>query len=115
MMVYRILLVVLLFIGCAQDRIERPEPFMTSQQMTNFLVDLALLNASTGYAKDHYVSIDSLYVYHGIDSLSFAKNNIYYVSKPKEYTRIFELVNEKLTAFEEIDTLNLEKPLLNKE
>ena len=86
MMVYRILLVVLLFVGCAQDRIERPEPFMTSQQMTNFLVDLALL-----------------------------KNNIYYVSKPKEYTRIFELVNEKLTAFEEIDTLNMEKPLLDKE
>ena len=115
MMVYRILLVVLLFVGCAQDRIERPEPFMTSQQMTNFLVDLALLNASTGYAKDHFVSIDSLYAYHGIDSLSFAKNNTYYVSKPKEYTQIFELVKEKLTAFEENDSLNIEKPLLVKE
>ena len=62
----------LAMLSCAQERIAKPSPFLSPEQMTNFHVDLALLNATTSFNKDGFIPLDSLYAYHGIDSITFA-------------------------------------------
>lgn len=107
-----VLLLIVLFFGCAQERIPKPEPLLSLEQMTNFHVDLALLNAASSYETDSFVPMDSLYAFHRIDSVTFAKNHIYYASKPKVYIKIFEEVKTTLESMEEVDTLpELEKSL----
>jgi hypothetical protein len=81
--------------ACAQDRIPKPEPLMSEEQLIDFHVDLALINASIQFNESHYVPLDSLYNFHGIDSITFVKNNTYYASKSKQYTRIFETVESR--------------------
>ena len=93
---WRFLVFGFLIFGCSQDRIPKPEPFMEEDQMVDFLIDLSLANASRSYSDVPIVLIDSLYSFHGIDSVTFAKNNLYYVSKPKQYTKIFEEVQEHI-------------------
>lgn len=105
------ILIFLLFTSCAQDRIANPKSLMSVNKMIDFHVDLALLNASSSYAKDNFVSIDSLYVFHGIDSLTFVQSNTYYTSKPKVYAKILESAKTELQRFQVQDTLpNLETP-----
>jgi len=106
---------VLLFLGCTQERIPKPKPLLTPEQMTRFHVDLAILSASSSYVKDSFVPLDSLYKFHKIDSITFAKNNIYYASKPKVYIKIFEAAKEELEGYDEIDSLLLLKSPLLKE
>ena len=115
----RIFFVFTVFLGlasCAQDRIAKPELFMSEEQFINFHIDLALINAANGYNQNHYVPLDSLYKFHGIDSLTFVKNNTYYASKSKHYTRIFKTVESSLKAMQESDSLGLAKlpPIDNK-
>ncbi len=62
-----LMLIFLILAGCSQDRIAKPDALMSSEQMINFHVDLALLNASTNYAKDNFIPMDSLYTFHNID------------------------------------------------
>lgn len=109
-----IFFLVLIF-GCAQDRIQKPKPLLSLEEMTAFHVDLALLNAASSYVKDSFVPIDSLYKFHGIDSLTFVKNNLYYASKPKVYTKIFDQVKTELEKMNEIDTLLKPIKMLPKE
>ena len=68
----------LLLTACAQDRIAKPDPLLTEEQFINFHIDLALINAAYNFTEGYYVPTDSLYSFHGIDSLTFVKNNIYY-------------------------------------
>tara|TARA_E500000178_G_scaffold299166_1_gene306736 strand:- start:317 stop:646 length:330 start_codon:yes stop_codon:yes gene_type:complete len=107
-----LILVFLVFTSCAQDRIAKPKSLMSIDKMINFHVDLALLNASSSYAKDNFVSIDSLYVFHEIDSITFVQSNMYYASKPKLYAKILESAKAELERFQEQDTLpELEMPI----
>lgn len=99
------ILLFILCVGCAQERIPKPSPFLTAKQMINFHVDLAIVNAASKYEKDSVVPLDSLYVYHGIDSITFALNNTFYAAKPKEYKKIFEEVKMILKNMEQVDTL----------
>jgi len=112
----RIFLLLCLFImlyACAQDRIPKPEPLMSEEQLIDFHVDLALINASIQFNESHYVPLDSLYNFHGIDSITFVKNNTYYASKSKQYTRIFETVESRLKDMEVRDTTEMPKPLID--
>ena len=113
MRTFFVLGVFLLLAACAQDRIAKPEPLMSEEQLIDFHVDLAIINAAKTYAEVYYVSLDSLYAFHGIDSLTFVKNNTYYASKSKQYTRIFEAVESRLKAMEELDTLGLPQRLID--
>lgn len=105
----------LAMLSCAQERIAKPSPFLSPEQMTNFHVDLALLNATTSSNNNSFVPVDSLYAFHGIDSITFANNNTYYASKPKVYTKIFKAVRAELESMEELDTLKKTLKTLPKE
>ena len=109
---WRFLVFGFLIFGCSQDRIPKPEPFMEEHQMVDFLIDLSLANASRSYSDVPIVLIDSLYSFHGIDSVTFAKNNLYYVSKPKQYTKIFEEVQEHIDGLIKQDSTTLRLPAL---
>ena len=98
--------------ACAQDRITKPEPLMSEEQLIDFHVDLALINASIGLNESNYVPLDSIYKFHGIDSVTFVKNNTYYASKSKKYTRIFEIVEARLNKMEVYDTTEIPKLIL---
>lgn len=100
-----VLLIFLFLVGCAQDRIAKPDRLMSVDKMTDFHIDLALLSASTSYTTEKFVSIDSLYVFHGIDSITFVQSNTYYASKPKLYTKILESVKAEIQHFQKQDTL----------
>lgn len=102
-----LILIFLILAGCAQDRIAKPDALMSSEQMINFHIDLALLNASTNYAKDNFISMDSLYAFHNIDSTAFAQSNVYYASKPKLYIKIFESVKAEMKNLQKQDTLRI--------
>ena len=107
-----LMFILLILAGCAQDRIAKPEVLMTSEQMIDFHVDLALISASSSYAKDNFVSTDSLFSFHKIDSTIFSQSNVYYASKPKLYTKIFESVKAQLEQLQVQDALyELKKPL----
>lgn len=110
-----IALCVLLFFGCAQDRVAKPNQLLTVDQMTRFHLDLALVNASSPYPKESIIPIDSLYAFHNIDSITFAQNNAYYASKPKVYVKIFEGVKSEIDRLQELDSLSKRESLLLKE
>ena len=105
--------IALLLTACAQDRIAKPDPLMSEEQLINFHIDLALINAANNFPEGYYVPLDSLYKFHGIDSLTFVKNNTYYSSKSKQYTRIFEEVESRLKTMQEQDSVGPPQPLLD--
>ena len=67
MRIFFLLCFLLILSACAQDRIAKPEPLMSEEQLIDFHVDLALINASIEFNESHYVPLDSLYKFHGID------------------------------------------------
>lgn len=99
----------LVLIGCAQERIPKPENLLTEQQMIDLHLDLSLLNASSNISSENHIPLDSLYKFHGIDSITFVKSNLYYASKPKSYVQIFEAVNLELEQLNEPDSLSQSK------
>ena len=101
---WTLLFFAVLIFGCAQDRIPKPNPFMKEEHMIDFLVDLSIANASRSFKDTPNVPMDSLYAYHGIDSITFANNNLYYVSKPKVYTKIFTEVEQRIDDLMEVDS-----------
>ena len=113
MRIFYIYGIALLLTACAQDRIAKPDPLMSEEQLINFHIDLALINADNNITEGYYVPLDSLYKFHGIDSLTFVKNNTYYASKSKRYTRIFEEVESRLKTIQEQDSVGPPQPLLD--
>lgn len=108
----KLVFICVLICSCApKERIQKPQNLMSHQQMVDFLVDVNFINASRGYRTADgasYINIkDSvLYARHQIDSLQFAKSNAYYASKPKEYFKIYEFVEEKIVKIKDsLDTL----------
>ena len=101
------ILICFLLISCVQDRILKPTTFMSKEDFINFHVDLSIINASYPYLKGTTVQIDSLYSYHGIDSIIFLENNIYYASKVKTYKEIFEAVKFRIENLQIPDSTNI--------
>jgi ABC-type lipopolysaccharide export system ATPase subunit len=98
-----------LFSCSPKERVQKPENLMSPDQMVAFLIDINIINASRGYRNQDgisYVSINDSIIYkiHQIDSLQFVNSNAYYASKPKEYLKIYELVEEKIDRLK--DSLN---------
>jgi len=113
MRIFLLLCFFIMLYACAQERIPKPEPLMSEEQLIDFHIDLALINASIEFNESHYVPLDSLYNFHGIDSITFVKNNTYYASKSKQYTQIFETVESRLKDMEVRDTTEMPKPLID--
>ena len=104
----RILLlgVCLWIVSCSSPTIEQPEPFIEEDKMVAILFDFSILNAvsntQNAYLKERDIApMTIIYNWHGIDSLTFSKNDIYYASKPKQYLKIYQRVNDSLESLKE--------------
>jgi len=94
--------VVLIFlIGCKKELVKKPNHLIEKDKMVNIMYDLSLLEA---IKNQNYSSADSLkinsneYIFkkYKIDSLQFAKSNIYYAADYKEYQKMFEQIKTRL-------------------
>ncbi|RNL83408.1 DUF4296 domain-containing protein [Sinomicrobium pectinilyticum] len=92
--------------SCKKRSVEKPENLIPKSQMTEILLDVALVNAARGIGMDVLKEnkvIPDTYIYqkHQVDSLQFAESNTYYASKPAEYAAMYKEVEKKLKEMKE--------------
>jgi hypothetical protein len=91
---------VLLFSGCKENTVEKPENLITEDGMVNIIYDLSLFEAIRSNSPDSLVEqhIDPEYIYkkYKIDSLQFAKNDRYYATDIDRYAKIYDRVAKRL-------------------
>ncbi|MBC9797910.1 DUF4296 domain-containing protein [Sinomicrobium weinanense] len=93
-------------VSCKDKTVEKPDNLISQKQMTDILLDIALLNAVRGVNtdkinKDEIVSEKAIYQKYGIDSLRFVESNTYYASKPTTYASMYEEVQSRLEEMKE--------------
>lgn len=93
----------MLLSGCYKmERPEKPERFLSEEEMVNVLIDMSLLSSAKGIDKrvlENNGIVPDAYIYkkNNIDSLTFALNNEYYAFDIKKYDAIYAKVKDSLT------------------
>lgn len=119
------LAVLTLLVSCKDEVVQKPERLIDKDVMLDVMYDLAVLDA---IKYQNPVSLDTfkinprdfIYKKYKIDSLQFAKSNVYYASDYEDYKLMFEQITKRLDANKKsADSLvNLEKkkkkPVLKK-
>ena len=105
-----------LLISCKDELVKKPERLIEKDVMLDVMYDLAVLEA---IKYQNPVSLDTfkinprdfIYKKYKIDSLQFAKSNVYYASDYEDYKLMFEQITKRLDASKKsADSLvNLEK------
>ena len=108
--------VLFLFISCKQEVIDKPEQLIERDVMVDIMYDLSILEAmkyQNPTTLDTFKINPREYILkkYKIDSLQFAKNNVYYAADYKGYKLMFEKVTKRLDDNKtKIDSLiNFEK------
>jgi hypothetical protein len=111
-----ILALLTLLISCKDEVVKKPERLIEKDVMIDIMYDLAVLEA---IKYQNPVSLDTfkinprdfIYKKYKIDSLQFAKSNVYYASDYEDYKLMFEQITKRLDASKKsADSLvNLEK------
>ena len=100
------------------ERVNKPSKLLSESEMVSLLVDISIVNASLNFSEKNFSDLNSIFEYHEIDSITFVQNNIYYVSKPKKYMKIFDSVKFKLEEIQDslsqelLDNVNYDKKYL---
>lgn len=119
------LVVLILLVSCKEEVIQKPERLVEKDVMVNVMVDLSILEA---IKYQNPASLDTfkinprdfIYKKYKIDSLQFAKSNVYYASDYEDYKLMFEQIVQRLDAKKKSadSVVNLEKnkknPILSK-
>ncbi|MGS2738837.1 DUF4296 domain-containing protein [Sinomicrobium sp. M5D2P17] len=92
--------------SCKQKPVEKPENLIPKNQMTDILLDVALVNAARGIGTDvlkenNIVPDTYIYQKHQVDSLQFAESNTYYASRPSDYAAMYKEVENRLKEMKE--------------
>lgn len=120
-----VIVLLILLVSCKEEVIQKPDQLVEKDVMVNVMVDLSILEA---IKYQNPASLDTfkinprdfIYKKYKIDSLQFAKSNVYYASDYEDYKLMFEQIVQRLDAKKKsADSLvNLEKkkknPLLPK-
>ncbi|WP_313806330.1 DUF4296 domain-containing protein [Flavobacterium sp.] len=103
-----VLFTVLALFACNKKVVDKPDNLLDKNIMIDILFDIALLQAAeSNYSfqmdQEGLKANEFIYKKYGIDSVTFAQNNRYYASDPREYKKMygevfhrFELEKEKL-------------------
>ena len=83
------------------ERVNKPSKLLSESEMVSLLVDISIVNASLNFSEKNFSDLNSIFDYHEIDSITFVENNIYYVSKPKIYMKIFDSVKFELEEIQD--------------
>ena len=110
------LTIIALFVSCKQEVIDKPEQLIERDVMVDIMYDLSILEAmkyQNPTTLDTFKINPREYILkkYKIDSLQFAKNNVYYAADYKGYKLMFEKVTKRLDDNKtKIDSLiNFEK------
>ena len=98
-----ILAVLALFISCKDEVVQKPERLIEKDVMLNIMYDLSVLEA---IKYQNPVSLDTFKINprdfilkkYKVDSLQFAKSNVYYASDYEDYKLMFEQITKRLGA-----------------
>lgn len=103
-------------ISCKDDVIKKPERLIEKNVMLDVMYDLAVLEAikyQNPASLDTFKINSREYIYkkYKIDSLQFAKSNVYYASDYEDYKLMFEQITKRLDAATKSadSVVNLEK------
>ena len=113
-----IFLVLFILIYCSVERVNKPSKLLSESEMVSLLVDISIVNASLNFSEKNFSDLNSIFDYHEIDSITFVENNIYYVSKPKIYMKIFDSVKFELEEIQDglsqelLDNVNYDEKYL---
>ena len=93
--------VIALLVSCKQEVIDKPEQLIERDVMVDIMYDLSILEAmkyQNPTTLDTFKINPREYILkkYKIDSLQFAKNNVYYAADYKGYKLMFEKVTKRL-------------------
>lgn len=83
------------------EKVEKPKNLIPEEKMVKILTELSLVNAAKSYNLRQLENMGlepTQYLYNKfkIDSVQFAKSNLYYTSNIEQYQQIFDQVKENL-------------------
>lgn len=98
---YFYIILTLLLASCGRNIVSEPKKLLSEKEMEGLMYDLAVFDAikSVDYQLMDTINFnidEVIYKKHGIDSLSFVENMIYYASFPKKYDSIIKRVDVRL-------------------
>ncbi|RDI57030.1 DUF4296 domain-containing protein [Flavobacterium glaciei] len=97
------LAIISLFISCEKEVVKKPERIIEKKVMVDIMYDLSVLEAIRNQnpaSLDTFKinSRDYIFKKYKIDSVQFAKSNVYYASDYNEYKSMFEQISKRLEA-----------------
>lgn len=98
-----LLFVCILNFSCQNEAVEKPAKLIEEETMIAIFYDLSVLeslksNSPQVLEKHQIDAYNYIYKKYKIDSLQFVQNNLYYASDLKKYKKMYEKVEEQLTA-----------------
>ena len=92
-----------LFISCKEEVVNKPKRLIEKEVMVDIMYDLSILEAIKNQnpaSLDTFKinSRDYIFKKYKIDSVQFAKSNVYYASDYNEYKSMFEKISKRLEA-----------------
>ena len=109
-----LLILIVVFLGCNSNSVEKPKNLIGKDKMVDILYDISLLEAIKSQNINGGITTkmgnDYIYKKYKIDSVQYSKSNKYYASDIEEYKKMFEKVKEKLNA----ETLKIDTELKKK-
>lgn len=101
---FKIILVLLLFFACKNNKIQepkKPDNLLSENKMVEVIYDMSVVSAAKGVnkkllEKEGIEPESYVYELHGIDSLQFAESSNYYTYKLEIYENIYANVKKKL-------------------
>jgi hypothetical protein len=116
-----LLTIITLFVSCKEEVVNKPERLIEKDVMVDIMYDLSILEA---IKYQNPTSLDTFkinpreYIFkkYKIDSLQFAKSNVYYASDYEDYKLMFEQITKRLDASKKsadsLVNLKKKKPVL---
>lgn len=96
-----IILVLFLSVSCKKELVKQPAKLIGKEKMMDIIYDLTLLEAIKYQQPLSLDSVESspkkfIFKKYKVDSLQFAKSNIYYASDYDAYKEMFDQINARL-------------------
>lgn len=95
-------MIVFVFVSCKDEVVKKPNRLIEKETMVNIMYDLSVLDAikyQNPASLDTFKINPTQYIYkkYKIDSLQFARSNVYYASNYKDYSDVVDQINARLT------------------
>lgn len=107
-----IILVLFLSVSCKKELVKKPAKLIEKEKMMNIIYDLTLLEAIKYQQPLSLDSVESspkkfIFKKYKVDSLQFAKSNIYYASDYDGYKEMYDVINARLEKEQKNNELKL--------